>query len=269
MRRFALALAVTLSLAGCDMPSGETSAAVAAGADAVVHTIQAARPVRIAFDVLGGLPEFRPGTSRAAYLEEARDALEGWFGCALLSTQSSTVDDTLIFDFPGSGCVLGAHVLRGQMRFVVTGGGDCLDLQADLTKTFLDDKPIGASVSHGTCESAQGWSARAQGTLKNGYSYYLDARVQFFEEENPISERPTLTLHGMIRLDTSEGPYLIHADRFSYTIGDLSPHHGSVLMLAPGHLVSATFERKTGFPFDRTEAEISIDGHDAVTVPLP
>lgn len=267
MRRFALA--ATLALAACDMPSGETSAAVAAGADAVVHSIQAARPVRVAFEVLGALPEFRPGTARADYVAEAQGTLQGWFACALSSTQSSTADDTLILDFPGSGCALGEHTLRGRMRFVVAGGGDCLDLQADMTETILDGEPIGAAVGHGTCEDAQGWSARAQGTLKNGYGYFLDGRVQFFEGENPYSDEATLAVDGVIRLDTSEGPYLIHASRFAYTLGDLSPHHGSVLMIAPGHMLSASFERKTDFPFDRTEAEISVDGHDPVTVPLP
>lgn len=267
----AAALAVLLGLAGCDSPDGEVSAEVSAAADAVTHTIEAAQPIRVAFELLDQLPEFEPGTSRDEYAAQAEQVLARRFSCALQARTTTDSTDTLTLQFPADGCLIGKHGLAGVMVFTLSGGGDCLASQIDLTDTVLDSFTVGSKASHGTCRGGSVlWSAQAAGALDHGYTYDIQGTVAVLGETGgAFSDGSTLVIDGHCILDTPDGRYSIEVDRFTYTMGDLSPHHGDVDLQHPEHEIHATLERKTDFPFERTEAAIVVDDHSPVTVVLP
>lgn len=272
MRAYIVPIAVSALLAAaCQGGSGdgEVTAEVAAAADAITHTIEAAQPVRVGFELLGALPEFAPGTSRADYVAQCSEALHQHLGCAAQTIDSRASSDRITLTFPGDGCLVGRHGLAGTMAFEITGGGDCVDAQVDLTETVLDSFVVGSKASRGICRGASAWSAVADGALEHGYTYSIEGRLLTFDGANPFSDRATLVVDGHCTLSTPDGEYAIRIDQLTYTRGDLSPHRGEVHLTHPEHRIHATLVRKTGEPFDLTEATILVDEKDPVVVPLP
>lgn len=266
--RLVAALLLLVPASGCSSWKGEDTEAVVATADALTHSVEAAQPLRVAFELLDALPEPTPGTSRPDHMLECAAALRSLLPCALVQPAPGGSADQVVLEMPGDGCFVGRHVLDGRAVFTFSGEPGCLTTRLDLSRTLLDERPLGAVASQGSCEGHRSWTARSSGDLGHGYTFEIDGEVTLGEDGR--LGVPAHTLEGRLVLHTDEGEWRVQIDDLVYRADELAPREGHVRISMPGHSIEATVRRTESTPIGEAEARVVIDGDEQeLTFPVP
>ena len=233
----------------------------------VLLAMDASQNVHSALDLLGLLPVYECGESRASFVGGLVPQLQAQFGCALVSTSSQLASDTVTLSFPLAGCDIGAHTLSGDLVFTYSGGTDRFDLVLDAQGLKVDGDTIQVTGGYSTCGDQESYSVIAQGSLPGqvGATYSINASVTI-QEGFPIFGSPTLLFDGAGSLTTSGGTHQLSLDSVAYKPGDIVPQSGVITFVtASGHSIVATFITTSVL----TQAiNVAIDGRDLVSIPL-
>jgi hypothetical protein len=233
----------------------------------VLLAMDASQNVHAALDLLGILPVYECGESRASFIGDIVPQLQAQFACAQISTASQTNSDSVTLSFPQGGCDIGDHTLSGELVFTYSGGTDRMDLVLDAQNVKVDGDNIQLVGGYSTCGDQESYSVAVSGSLpgQSGATYAIDASVTI-QEGFPILGSPTLIFDGTGQLTTSAGTSQLSLDQVEYEPGDIIPQNGVITFAtASGHTITATFIATSGFS---QSISVAIDDRDLVSIPL-
>ncbi|MDF1564870.1 MAG: hypothetical protein P1V51_17640 [Deltaproteobacteria bacterium] len=236
-----------------------------ATADAAMEGAEAARTV---LEVLGLLPVYECGEPRQTFVGRVAPEFDAEVACATVSHGPVSADaDEIVIDF-GTGCTLEGHELAGTLVFTYSGGESRMDLALDVSTLTVDGVGLSATGGYGTCSDETRYWAQVSGPVpgQSGRSFTLDATVAS-RSGPPVIGGTTLLIDGTGTLEGPAGTDSLTATTLEYELGDRFPKSGTLLVqTATGHTVRVTF---TPLLWSIGEAEIVIDDHDPVTIPVP
>jgi hypothetical protein len=233
----------------------------------VLLSMDALQQVHAALDLLGIIPVYECGESRATFVGDIVPQLQSQLGCAQITTSAQADSDSVILSFPQEGCDVGDHTLSGQVVFTYSGGEDRMDLVLNATGLNIDGDAVQVSGGYSTCGDQESYFVSVAGALpgQSGATFALDASVTV-QEGFPIFGSPTLIFDGVGQLNTNAGTTQLTLDNVEYQPGDIIPQSGVVTLdTASGHSIVATFVTNSSF---FQSISVAIDDRDLVTIPL-
>ncbi|MHB8874497.1 MAG: hypothetical protein ACYC8T_12485 [Myxococcaceae bacterium] len=233
----------------------------------VQQSLDSAQQARTALELLGILPTYGCGESRAIFIGKAVANLQLRLGCVTVTTEAQTDSDVAVVSFADAGCKVGEHSVKGKATFRYSGGEDRLDLEADFREVVVNGKPLGAKVGYGTCGDEKRYWAYVEGELPTQppIGFLVDVRVGK-RDGLPIIGSTTLILDGTLELRQTVGTDKVTMTALTYEVGEYGPQEGTLLVeTSSGHRIQTTFVPKL---WRTGKAEVTIDSHEMVTVPV-
>ncbi len=262
MRR--LVLVPLLVVTACGGPSREQIDDAKGRVSAAVAAVDLARK---ALTLLGILPTYECGEPRRTFVGEAVEDVRRDYPCATVSTEAVGETDAVNIVFPDAGCAVKDFAVKGASAFVYSGGEDRFELHADLRELVVDGTKLQTSAGYGKCSDEQRFFASSAGPVpgRPELSFKFDAAVAK-RDGIPIIGGTTLILDGPGEVAGASGTDRITCTNLEYEIGEYLPKSGTLLVeTAGGTRIEATFSTTL---WRLGEAEIKIDDHDSVTVPI-
>ena len=233
----------------------------------VLLAMDASQSAHAALALLGLLPVYECGESRASFVGALVPQLQAQLACAQVSTSAQAGADSITLSFPPEGCDIGAHTLSGALVFTYSGGADRLDLVLDAQGVTIDVEAVQVTGGYSACGDQESYFVSARGSLPGqaNATYDLDASVTI-QPGFPVFGSPTLIFDGTGALTTTAGTHQLSLDHVEYKPGDIAPQRGVIAFTtASGHNIVATFA--TTSPFTQS-VNIVINDRDLVTIPL-
>lgn len=253
-----------LVLTGCGGPTDEQIEDAKGRVSSAVAAIDLARH---ALTVLGLLPTYECGEPRRTFVGKAVEGAKRDIACATITTESSGETDAVKLAFPESGCGVKDLQLSGTGAFVYSGGEDRFELNADLSQLAVGGTKLQTSAGYGACGDEQRYFARSSGSVPRRPELTFSVDLHVGKRDGiPVIGGTTLLLNGPGEIAGPNGADRLTFTSVEYELGEYLPKSGTILIeSAGGTRIEATF---TTVLWRLGEAEIRIDDHDPVTVPI-
>jgi hypothetical protein len=250
-----------------DLPDPPSQEDVEWATDWVQTGSSLADVARTILEMLGLLPVYECDEPRATFIGDIVNGFETEVSCATAATESLGADaDAVTLTFPDTGCEVDGRMLAGLAVFSYAGSMDSMALEVDLTGLEVDGEALNATAGYGTCGDEKRFWASGTGSVPgvSGWSYALDVTVGM-RAGIPVFGGTSLILNGTVDVENPDGTHQVTFEELEYELGDYLPKEGVLIIeTASGRRIQARFSSN----FLMGEAEITIDDHDPVTVPV-